>query len=200
MARRWRRAAAAVLALGLVTGLAACTDDPFAQEYKEGSNKGFIQGEFKVVEIPEAERGEPIVFSGVSDSGKEITSDDYAGKVLVVNFWYANCGPCRAEAPTLEKVNQEFAGKGAEFLGINTYDQPATASAFAKTFSVTYPSLMAVDDADLKLAFADKVPLSATPVTLVLDTEGRVAARIVSRVEDASILETLVRDTLAETP
>lgn len=194
-----RKAASALLALGLVAGLAACTDDPLAQEYREGSNKGFVSGEFKVVEIPVAERGEPIAFSGTSESGKAIDSGDYAGEVLVVNFWYAACGPCRSEAKTLEEVNQEYAGKGAQFLGINTYDQPATAAAFAKTYAVTYPSLIAIDDAPLKLAFADAVPLSATPVTLVLDKEGRVAARIISEVKDPSILSTLVRDAIAET-
>lgn len=196
---RRRRAASALMALGLVAGLAACTSDPLAEEYRSGDNKGYVAGEFKVVEIPAADRGEPIDFSGVTESGKKVTSADYAGDVVVVNFWYAGCGPCRAEAKFLEQVSKEYDGKGAAFLGLNIYDQPETAASFAKTYDVTYPSLIAIDDAPLKLAFAAAAPLSATPVTLVLDREGRVAARIISQLEDASILSTIVRETLAET-
>lgn len=196
--RRARRAAAAVIAAGLVAGLAACTNDPLADEYRSGDNKGYVAGQFRVVEIPEADRGEPIDFSGTTESGTAVSSADYAGEVLVVNFWYAGCGPCRAEAKYLEQVAQEYEGDGAQFLGLNIYDQPETAASFAKTYSVSYPSLIAIDDAPLKLAFAAAAPLSATPVTLVLDREGRVAARIISQLEDASILSTIVRETLAE--
>ncbi|MFT4219218.1 MAG: TlpA disulfide reductase family protein [Microbacterium sp.] len=198
MRARGLKAASLVLVAGLVTGLAACAQDPLAAEYREGSNKGFVAGEFRVVDVPEAERGEPIVFEGTTEAGKRVSQADYAGDVLVVNFWYAACGPCRAEADQLEAVHQEYADQGVSFLGVNIYDQPETAAAFAKTYSVTYPSLIAIDDPQLTLAFADSAPLTAVPVTLVLDRKGRVAARIISEVEEASILSTLVRETLAE--
>ncbi len=198
MRRRTVRVASALLAVGLVAGLAACTDDPLASEYREGSNKGYVAGEFQVKEIPEAERGEPVVFEGTTEAGTAVSNADYAGDVLVVNFWYAQCPPCRQEAKFLEDVYQEYQDRGAEFLGINVYDQPETAAAFARTHSVTYPSLIAIEDAPLKLAFADSAPLQSTPVTLVLDREGRVAARIIGAVDSASILSTLVRETLAE--
>lgn len=193
-----RRAASALVAIGLVAALAACTNDPLAEEYRSGDNKGYVAGEFKIVEIPQAQRGAPIEYSGTTESGAKVSSADYAGDVVVVNFWYAGCGPCRAEAKYLEQVSKEYDGKGAAFLGLNIYDQPETAASFAKTYDVSYPSLIAIDDAPLKLAFAAAAPLSATPVTLVLDREGRVAARIISQLEDASILSTLVRETLAE--
>ena len=60
------------------------------------------------------------------------------------------------------------------------------------------PSLITVDDRAVKLAFADVVPLAATPSTLVLDSEGRVAARVIGQLPGASILKTLVSDVLAE--
>ncbi|MGO7984058.1 TlpA disulfide reductase family protein, partial [Rhizobium johnstonii] len=52
------------------------------------------------------------------------------GDVLVVNFWYASCAPCRAEAPDLEKIHAEFDGQGATFVGVNVRDQAATAASF----------------------------------------------------------------------
>lgn len=196
---RLARAASAAVAVALMVGLAACSNDALADQYREGSNKGYIGADgLQVVEVPEDQRSEPVVFTGVTESGDTVTSEDVAGDVLVVNFWYAACGPCIVEAPRLEESYQDVAGDDVTFLGINTYDQAATAAAFARDNGVTYPSLLAVDDTALKLAFANATPLSATPTTLVLDTEGRVAARIVGELGDASILTTLVRDALAE--
>jgi hypothetical protein len=57
---------------------------------------------------------------------------------------------------------------------------------------------MAAQDGAIKLAFAERTPINATPTTLVIDKEGRVAARIIGQLLDASILETLVRETLEE--
>ena len=127
------------------------------------------------------------------------TDADVAGDVVVVNFWYAACGPCRAEAPALEEAHGAFDGEEVTFLGINTTDSAGTALAFAETYGVTYPSVLASVTPEVKLAFAEKTPISATPTTLVLDAEGRVAARIIGQLQDASVLETLVSDALAET-
>lgn len=194
-----RRLSAALLAGALAAGLAACGNDPLAEQYRAGDNKGYIAANgFQTSEIPASERGEPVEFSGVLETGEQVSEADYAGRVLVVNFWYAACGPCIVEAPRLEEAYQSFAGQDVSFLGINTYDQPATAASFARDNGVSYPSVIAVNDGAVKLAFAEHAPLSATPVTLVLDRLGRVAARIIGELPDASILEAIVRDTLAE--
>lgn len=197
---RGRAAACLALVAVLTAGLAACTNDPLAEQYRAGDNKGYIGASgLQTEEIPAAQRGEPVVFEGVTENGDAVGSDDYAGKVLVVNFWYANCGPCRAEAPDLEEAYQSFDGQDVAFLGINTSDSADAAAAFAQTFEVTYPSLITVDDRAVKLAFADKTPIQATPTTLVLDGEGRVAGRIIGQLPEASILESIVKSVLEET-
>lgn len=179
-----------------VSGCAA-TDD-LATQYRAGSNKGYISGDGRVVEIPAADRGDPVVFEGLVENGEKVTSDDYRGEVLVVNFWYAACGPCRVEAPFLEEVYLEFAENGADFLGVNTYDQAPTALAFADNYGITYPSVIDVPGGKVKLAFAQVTTVMATPTTLVLDQEGRVAARISGQLEGPSTLRTIVRDVIEE--
>lgn len=197
--RRARGAASLLLSLALVAGLAACANDPLAEQYRSGDGKGFIAADgFEVVEIPEAERTEPVDFEGVLDTGDTTSSDDYRGEVLVVNFWYAACAPCRVEAPILEEVNRSFAGDDVAFLGVNLYDGAEASQAFAETYGVAYPSALASVDGSIKLAFAGQTPLNAVPVTLVLDREGRVAARVIGQVSETTILETLVRDALEE--
>jgi len=193
-----KRAAAAVIAGAAVLSLAACTNDPLAEQYRAGDNKGYIAGDRSIVEIPLAQRGDPVEFAATTESGAEVTSEDYLGDVLVVNFWYAACGPCRAEAGDLEDAYTSFAGDDVAFLGINTIDSPEAAAAFAETYGITYPSAIASETPAIKLAFAEKTPIQATPTTLVLDAEGRVAARVIGQLPDPSILKTLVRDTLAE--
>jgi len=191
-----RRLLAAVLAVGLAAGLAACTspNDDLAGQYREGDNKGFISGDGTVTEIAVADRGEPLEFTGTAVDGSAISSADYAGQVLVLNFWYAQCGPCRAEAPLLEQVYTDTQAVGADFLGINIYDGPEQAGSFEQTYGITYPSLLMQGDGDLKLALAASASVQAAPTTLVLDTEGRVSARIVGQLRDAGILRTLVED------
>lgn len=180
-------------------GLSACAPDPVAQQFLDGSNKGYIAANgFRVDEDPPAERTAPVEFGGVFENGDKFNSDDIAGDVVVVNFWYAACGPCRVEAPDLEAVWQEYKDQDVSFIGVNTYDQADTAVSFAKEYGITYPSLIDVNTGEAKLAFAQATPIQATPTTLVLDKQGRVAARIIGQLESASILSTLVKDLLAE--
>ncbi|MCC2030221.1 TlpA family protein disulfide reductase [Microbacterium sp. YMB-B2] len=195
---RARRVLGAALAALVAVSLTACGTDPVAEQYLSGDGKGYISADGAVEEIPVADRGEPVVFSGVTENGDEFDSADIAGDVTVVNFWYAGCAPCRVEAGDLEDVWQEYGGDGVSFVGINIYDQADTARSFAKTYGVTYPSIMDVDSGAAKLAFASATPIQATPTTLVLDKQGRVAARIIGQIDGTSILSTLVKDALAE--
>ena len=195
---RTRLAGAALVAL-LGAGLTACAPDAATQDFLDGANKGYIAADgFRWVEFEPAERGESIEYGGVTEQGERFESAELAGKVVVVNFWYAACGPCRLEAPILEGVWQEYQDQGVAFLGINTRDQPETSLAFGNTYGVTYPSLIDIHTGEAKFAFASVVPPQATPTTVVLDREGRVAARLIGAVPDATILEGFLKSVLAE--
>ncbi len=126
-----------------------------------------------------------------------MTAEQFRGKVLVVNFWYAECGPCRLEAKDLNKVSEATTDTAA-FLGVNTRDSAANADAFVRTFGVPYDTVLDVEDNSVQLAFADRTAPNATPSTIVLDPEGRVSARILGLV-DTSTLTTLIA-TAAATP
>jgi len=195
---RPRLLTAVALAVVSAAVLVGCSADPVAQQYLDGDGKGYISADGAVEEIPVADRGEPVEFSGVTEAGADFDSAEIAGDVTVVNFWYAGCAPCRAEAGDLEEVWQKYGEEDVSFIGVNTYDQPDTAKAFAETYGVTYPSLIDVDSGSAKLAFAHATPIQATPTTLVLDKQGRVAARIIGQIDGPSILSTLVGDALAE--
>src|SRR5699024_10848219 len=103
----------------------------------------------------------------------------------LVNFWYASCAPCRVEAPDLANLGQEFADDVA-LIGVNVRDAADTAADFERNFGMDYPSIEGRDGKVL-LDFADYVPPQAVPTTLILDAEGRVAARVLGAVEHSTL-------------
>ncbi|MFD0853060.1 TlpA family protein disulfide reductase, partial [Actinomadura adrarensis] len=158
-----------------------------------GGNR-FIAGDGTVQEIKAADRKAPQV-SGTTLEGEKVSLSQYKGDVVVVNFWASWCAPCRGEAPSLQQIHKETEGKGVRFLGVAFKDAKPNAEAFERKFKITYPSLFDADG-QATLAFRE-VPPNAIPTTLVLDRQGRVAARIIGATT-YSKLKPLVDQTLAE--
>lgn len=189
-ARLGRRAFVGGLAAAALAGCSGGDGLP------QTENQGYIAGDGSFSQVEEADRGEPIEFSGVGVDGAAIDLADYRGKVVLLNTWFATCAPCRKEAPDLEAVWQEYSSRNVQFLGINTYDTANIAAAFAENFGTTYPSVLDADSGAAMLALRGVAP-QATPTTIVLDTRGRVAARV-SGVAQASTLRGLLDDAGAD--
>ena len=92
----------------------------------------------------------------------------------------------------------EQGGAGVPFVGVNIRDAAAQSLAFADEFGVTYPSILDAKSGLVRLAFAGQVAPTAVPTTLVVDAQGRVAARISGLVSEPSTLRAMITDTLAE--
>jgi peroxiredoxin len=195
-----RLAIAAILVAGAIalTGCSSSSGDSLASQYKDGGTKNYIAGDGSVTEITLKNRGKVIDFSGTTEDGQKVDSADYRGQVVVVNFWYAGCPPCRSEARELESIYKQNQGTGVNFLGVNIYDSADTAIAFEKSFGITYPSILDRSTGSVLLAFSGSVPPKATPTTIVLDKEGRVSARILGPVQSPSILTSLIQTASSE--
>lgn len=153
-----------------------------------------------VTEFKPSKRAAPVKFAGTLESGKAASSADWPKTVLVVNFWYAACGPCRAEAPDLEALYNEFKSQGVQFVGVDVRDEASTAESFTSTYGITYPSFLDADGGAIQLAFAGQIAPNAVPTTVVLDRSGRVASRIVGQIQARSILRSLIQTAIAEKP
>ena len=198
---RRRVAFVAACALSLTLMTAACSDDAnsVASQAMAGDGKGYVAGDGTVEQLAVADRGAAVSLGGTTVDGKSwSTAADAAGKVVVVNVWGSWCAPCVEETPHLQQVWQSYstAGKPVAFVGIDIKESAATAAAFLKANSVTYPSLSdSGSGGQPMLALQGKA--AATPSTLVLDRQGRIAARVLGATT-VSTLTGLVDDVLAE--
>lgn len=199
-ARSRSRSAKLLAALAVLAMLAGCaaSEDGTAEvdPAMDVPGSGYVSGDGSVETWAPSERGDAVELAGVSYDEEDIDLAQWRGEVLVINFWYANCPPCRKEAPDLASLSEEYSGQGVQFLGVNHTDSAGTAQAFERRFGIPYPSLHDQESAGVA-AMQGVVPLRAMPTTVVLDTEGRVAARILGLAE-RSMLAALIDETLSE--
>jgi thiol-disulfide isomerase/thioredoxin len=129
-----------------------------------------------VVVVPDEQRAALPEFRGPTVTGGELDLAELRGHPAVLNFWASWCGPCRAEQKGLIEASRELRAKGVRFVGVNIRDQRAAASVYLEEFGVPYPSLY--DQAGrLPLLLAGQGP-DSPPYTLVVDSRGRVGARL----------------------
>ncbi|WP_347351178.1 TlpA disulfide reductase family protein [Intrasporangium sp.] len=193
---RWGAALLAGAVVGL--GAAACSSDPnsIAAQAQSGDRKGYISGDGTIEQIAPAQRGNTVALTGTTLEGEPWSMKGKDGTVVVVNVWGSWCPPCIEETPELQKAWKQVQAEqlDVEFIGVDTQESAESGLAFQKANNVTYPSL-AYDGGVPLLALQGKV--AATPTTLVLDREGRVAARV-SGPLTATTLRGLIDDVLAE--
>jgi len=177
----WRaRTVALVAGVGLM--LAGCSTGNDAAVY--GGSFTFVSpgGQLEFA-YPAADRGTVANLSGENVAGDGTLSvSDYAGQVVVLNFWGSWCSPCRAEAPALEQAAAALAPAGVQFLGINVKDTKSAAADFLASKQVGYPSIY---DPSMRTLLAIKgYPASGIPSTIVLDRQGRVAHIWLQAIDD----------------
>lgn len=177
--------------------LAGCSSDPnsIAGQANKGDDKGFIAGDGTIEQLSADQRGKPVTVSGTLLDGTPWSSSSVAGKVVVLNVWGAWCAPCQEELPHLQAAWEQWQKSGAPvvMMGIDQRDSPQRAAATLRKFGVTYPSL-AEDGGKALLALQGKV--TATPTTLILDPQHRIAARVIGAVTTDATLTGLVDDIL----
>lgn len=190
---------AGVVALALTLAVTAgCTTDPNSvqAQAKAGDSKGYVAGDGSFEVIAPESRGAAIELSGPTIDGGTWSAADHRGSVVVLNKWGSWCAPCVAEMPILEKVRAELvaAKQPVVFAGLDFREPPANGLAFAQSINLGYPSL---SDQTGVLLLALQGKAQATPTTLILDRQGRIAARISGAAQEKT-LSGLVDDVVAE--
>lgn len=196
-----RRLSAVVAVGALCLGVASCSSDPNsiaaqAKSDRATGGKGFVSGDGTIERVGPEKRETPLALDGTTLDSAPWKVADAKGNVLVLNVWGQWCGPCVAEMPDLQRVWSQVsaAGKPVRFMGINYRDGAETARAFLRVNKITYPSL---EDDGGRTLLALRGKANTTPTTLVLDRQGRIAARVSGPVS-AATLNGLLDDVLGE--
>ncbi len=101
--------------------------------------------------------------------GGMVGFEDFAGQIVVVDFWASWCAPCRLQAKILEPLHEELAGR-VQFLAVNLGEDLATVEQYVARNAFPYPVLM-----DPQEQLGVDLGIYALPTVMVLDRAGRIS-------------------------
>ena len=108
-------------------------------------------------------------FSLTTDGGRKISSSDFGGKILVVNFWATWCPPCIDELPSLQAMAQQMAPKGVVVLGVSVDKNEAAYKRFLQQAGIRFATARDAE-ADISAEYGT----FKYPETYVIDRDGKV--------------------------
>ncbi len=106
-------------------------------------------------------------------TGAEVKSDQFKGKIVVIDFWATWCPPCRAEIPGYVELMKKYGKDGLVIIGVSMDEGGAeVVKTFAGKFGVNYPMVMGDDK--MLAAFGG---IEALPTTFLIDRNGQIRDR-----------------------
>ena len=102
-------------------------------------------------------------------SGQPVSLQDYAGEVVLINFWASWCGPCREEMPLLDQLSERYGPMGFTMLGVNVEEDSSLADRFLTGTPVSFPILY-----DRENAVSELYDVIAMPTTVLVDRQGNI--------------------------
>jgi len=115
--------------------------------------------------------GQPFMsISGVDLEGNKKKTEDYYGKLIVLDFWATWCGPCKYEMPFLTEIEKEFHGK-VDFLSVGVWCKEDAWREMAPTFGFELNMFLEKEEAD---KLKDMYALRYIPRYMILDAEGKI--------------------------
>ncbi|MCX4448551.1 TlpA family protein disulfide reductase [Streptomyces sp. NPDC087866] len=183
--RRFTLLAAPLAAAALALTLTACGS---GNQTSGGGDTNFVTGTGGLSTAPKGERADAPKLDGETLDGKALDLAEYKGKIIVINAWGSWCAPCRLESKYFTKVAKETKDQGVQFVGINTRDNSrSNALSFEEDHGITYPSFYDRTGKLLLRFPKGTFRLQSIPSTVVIDREGKLAARFVGGIDDAQL-------------
>ncbi len=180
--RRWRGLAAGALAV--VLGAPAAADQ---------ADVGALLKPLELRRYPS--RPTPPLFTGRTLVGG-LSTTDFRGKVVLVNFWASWCAECRPEMPVLERLHRELGPRGLAVVGINAREDAAKVRRYATQLGLTFPLVLDVDG-----RINDQYGVIGLPTTFLIGRDGRaVAFAVGAREWGGAPGHALIEALLAEPP
>ena len=169
------RLIAAPIALAMVVGLSGCSTSASATNDQQ-TNYVALNGVGVLTMYADGHRKLAPTISGTDLNGHPLTLAQFAGKVIVLNFWASWCPPCRSEAAALEQVYTDTQASGVQFVGVDIRENGVSDGVhFEATHHIDYPSFS--DQASRIALDFRSTGVETPPTTIVIDRQGHIAAR-----------------------
>ncbi len=161
-----RHAMAAELYALLGTSFAEHKDPEIAESAEARSAMGALR-----MGLP----GKPLPIEGEYVNGSPFEWSQYAGKVVLVDFWATWCGPCLAELPNIREVYQKYKGQGFEVIGVNIDQSRAALAEFLAKNDIPWQTVVEPASSEGEMLNANRCGVEGIPFMLLVDKEGNVA-------------------------
>ena len=99
---------------------------------------------------------------------------DFKGKVIILDFWATWCVPCKAEIPGFIALQQKYAARGLQVIGLSVDDSLPTAKKYADQMKMNYPVLLAEGKEEILTAYD---PIPSIPVSVVIGRDGKICSK-----------------------
>lgn len=127
-------------------------------------------------------------------TGKELRSDAFAGKVMIVDFWATWCGPCRRSIPAFIELYEEYKDKGLAVVGISLDQKgPSVVRPFVKSHNIEYPIVMGN-----QRVVNDFGGIRGIPTAFIISQDGKIYRKYVG-LRPKALFEKDIRDLLGLT-
>lgn len=153
---------------------------------QSGGNPGGLGVNATLGEEAASGRLAPAFAATTLDGGRVYDNAALHGEYALIDFWSSWCPPCRAEAPDLAAVYEEYEDAPVEFLGVAIWDRTRDVLAHVERYGVGYPNAMD-EDGDMVVAFG----VRGIPEKYILDREGRIVRKLTGPVSRERLREIL---------
>ena len=120
-----------------------------------------------------------------SNRGGLVSSSDFAGKTILLNFWATWCEPCRKEMPMLMDLQRQYGPTGLQVVGIALDNQDSVKS-FVSTYGISYPILVGESDVfETSAAYGNSE--GVLPYSVLIDNQGIIRWKYAGIIKDDKI-------------